>query len=185
MAGKQWITARLAIRLNKSHEAVHCPNKRARDCQWSRKRFCGRAENALYSYRHCMTNLWTSTKSRWSMNSWMVVSPRALQKYREHKQCKLWLILAFNWSFTLTSNYGEMLLMLKENVGTLRSRPFQEWLCVCVSFPEDVAYSIQYMYTVYKDIYVTKKGNRCCCSTSCSVFMSKPSAAFTLPVIVT
>lgn len=127
--------ALVAMKPNKSHEAVHCPNKQARECQWSRKRFFGRAENALYSYRLCMTNLWTSTKQRWSIvcrNSWMAVSP---QEKPETKETQKWgLILPFKghvyFDFKL-----EMLLIPRESIGT-----FTRSICIRSLFLEGFPY---------------------------------------------
>lgn len=105
------------------------PTSAARECQWSRTRFCGRAENALYSYRHCMTNLWISTKQRWSIvcrNSWMAVSPQAHR--RQTKQKHTTAPFGIQHSSFYLKIWWKMSMMLKGSVGTLHGGLLQEWL---------------------------------------------------------
>lgn len=55
-ARRQRIIARLAVKLNKSHEAACCLEQSGYRTSVKQK-----SQHALYSCRHCMTNLWTST----------------------------------------------------------------------------------------------------------------------------
>lgn len=114
------------------------PTNGARECQRSRMRFCSRAENALYSSRHCMTNLWTSTKQRWSIvcrNSWMAFSPRAHRRQKKHEQTVAHFGL--NSRFTLTLKSGEKCWWRSKEESTICIAGF----CWDYSerFPEDFA----------------------------------------------